>query len=170
MAHNFLFNNLFNPHDTRYNLNCYLSISGPQEIYIVWICLYRGYKNKGSPRQMQHTSVVANNIESFCTHSVFKGKNTFWFSMKFYERLLFSCDSWIPSHSSYLGIYSQMSDDTSRCVSMSATQASYSSAKAPFHLLNVPFVVYCRKAIYPFFRSQYLYTEWLKYWYVGLSN
>lgn len=45
----FLFNNLFNPHDTRYNLNCYLSISDPQEIYIVWIYLYRGYKNKGSP-------------------------------------------------------------------------------------------------------------------------
>lgn len=110
---------------------------------------------------MQRISDVANNMESFCTCSVFKGKNTLLFSMKFYERLLFSGDSWTPSHGSYLGIYSQMSDDTSRCVSMSVTQVSYSSAKAPFHLLNVPFVVYCRKAIYPCLRSQYLYTEWL---------
>lgn len=97
-------------------------------------------------------------------------KNTFWFSRKFNERLLFSRDSWTPSHGNYLGIYSQMSDDTSRCASITVTQMSYSSAKAPFHLLNVPFVVHCRKAIYPFFRSQYLYTEWLIDWYVGLRN
>lgn len=97
-------------------------------------------------------------------------KNTFWFSRKLNERLLFSRDSWTPSHGNYLGIYSQMSDDTSRCMSITVTQVSYSSAKAPFHLLNVPFVVYCRKAIYPFFRSQYLYMEWLTDWHVGLSN
>lgn len=87
------------------------------------------------------------------------------FCMKLYERLLFSRDSWAPSHCSSLGIYSQMSDDTSRCISMSATQVSYSSAKASLHLLNV-----LRKALYPFFRSQCLYVESLMYWYVGFSD